>query len=135
MSNTIYWAVKLDSASKATLLAKMPPTHNNVFAEHMTIAFRPSDLVEEELVGRIGEKVALTVVGQTIDDKGQAAVVISYDVRRIDYGTAHITISCANGTKPVYSHELVEFGRVIFQPAFDITGVIARFTNNGWEME
>lgn len=131
MSDTIYWAIKLDGASKATLLSNCPPVHTNIFAEHMTIAFRPSDLVEKELIIRLGEKVNLSVIGQATDNKGQAVAVETSDVKRTDNGQAHITISCAPGTKPVYSNTLIA-GYTPITP-FTISGVIARFTNHGWE--
>jgi hypothetical protein len=134
MSDTIYWAIKLDEHSKTLLLSKIPPIHTNIFAEHMTVAFRPSDFVEKSLMARLGEQVMLTVMGIAYDDKGQAAIVDSQSVKRTDNGDAHITISCASGVKPVYSNTLVSRGWVPIA-AFAISGTIARFTKNGWETQ
>ena len=115
------------------MLSHIPPVHASVFAEHMTLAFRPSDLVEKALMARLGERVKLLVTGYAKDGKGQAAVVTSPNVKKADSGSEHITISCASGTNPVYSKTLVSSGSIISIPPFEISGVIARFTNRGWE--
>lgn len=131
--DTIYWAVKLDDASRAALLTKFPAVHPNVFAEHMTIVFNPSDGVNEALLPECGKDVTLEVIGHGADAKGQAVVVRSDAVSRIGGGIAHVTISCANGTRPVYSNSLLQKHWDAVSPSINLKGVIARFTKSGWD--
>lgn len=133
MNDTIYWAVKLSPASKNTLLNKYPPKHPNVFAEHMTIIFKPSDQEDEKMVGYIGHKVLLTVGGYAADDKGQAVVADGFDILDGGNKITHITISYANGTKPVYSNTLLQKGYNQITP-FILTGTVSKFTKIGWKI-
>ena len=131
--DTIYWAVKLDEAGKTALLNRFPPVHTNIYAEHMTIVFNPSDSVDEALMKERGTKVNLEVIGHGEDQNGQAVVVKSDKVSRIGGGIAHITISCANGTRPVYSNTLLKKHWDQIASPLILSGVIAQFTKNGWE--
>lgn len=130
MSNTIYWAVKLDMESVARLVSHFPPVHSNIYAEHVTVAFQPTREQEEYLIPYCGKQVALKVVGYGEDDKGQAVVVSGID--RFDKGIPHVTISCSDDTKPVYSNTLLSKG---FSSAVEIplTGVMARYSRGGWD--
>jgi len=130
--DTIYWAVKLTDAGKATLLSKFPAVHPNIFAEHMTIVFKPSNTVDQALMKECGTEVTLEVIGHGQDANGQAVVVKSDNVSRIGGGIAHITISCANGTRPVYSNTLLKKHYDSVSPV-SLDGVIARFTKGGWD--
>jgi hypothetical protein len=132
MSKTIYWAIKLDSASKSLLLSKFPAKHPNVYAEHMTIIFRPSDKVDSEMMNKCGLAVSIRVVGHAYDNNGQAVKVESDAVSKIGGGIPHITISCASGTKPVYSNKLLAEGDNQV-PTLVLTGIVARFTDKGWD--
>lgn len=134
--DTIYWAVKLDDASVGTLLSNYPPVHSKVYAEHMTIAFRPSDKVNERLMSDKGKEVMLVVAGHTLDNKGQAVVVTGYG--RLDFGVPHITISCAEGVSPKYSNELISQDNIHMSgPGYPtlLRGKVARFTSKGWDYE
>lgn len=134
MNDTIYWAVKLDGASRALLLSKCPPLHTNIFAEHMTVVFKPSDDQDNKLKSLLGSNTVLTVVGEAYDDRGQAVAVECEDKVSSMNNVPHITISCANGTKPVYSNALLQVGTNYHDVApFALTGTIARFTKRGWE--
>ena len=96
----------------------------------MTIAFNPSEDINNKMFKRLGEVVNLCVVGRKIDDKGDA-VVICGDENRLDNGMAHITISCADGTKPVYSNKLLS--QEGWDPCFLlISGTIEYFSKKGW---
>jgi len=130
MSDTIYWAVKLDSDSVARLFSAFPPKHPNVYAEHMTIVFRPSEDQEQGLVPLCGSNIELAVIGYAEDDKGQAVVVSGQE--RLGGGMPHITISCADGTKPFYSNTLLGSGYDT-TPNVTLQGVVARFTGKGWD--
>jgi len=125
----IYWAVLLTEKGKADLLNMVTPKHQSIYAEHITIVFRPTSEQNDILYSRLGESVTLAAIGISSDDKGQAVVVTGED--RLDDGTAHITVSCAEGIKPFYSNELLGSGWEPIEP-FTIDGVIAVYTNTGW---
>ena len=132
MSDVIYWAVLLDGSSRAKLLSRIPPVHSNVFAEHMTIVFGPTKEQNTDLEKIIGKQVTLKVLGEALDDKGQAIVVLPIENIPVP-ATPHITISCAPGTKPIYSKTLLSGGYTNINNSFDVVGSIAKFTKQGWK--
>jgi hypothetical protein len=101
----LYYAIYLTEESRKMLLAAFPPMHKNVFGEHLTVAFKPSPREELWLKSAVNDILEMTVVGVVSDDKGQAVLI--KETYRLDPGEAHITISCAEGTKPVYSNILI----------------------------
>ncbi len=129
---TIYWAVLLDEECVENLKSVFKPAHKNVYAEHSTLVFGPTDEQDNKWATRIGEKVKLTVLGRAIDDKGDALVVSG--IERDDQGILHITLSCAEGTKPYYSNLLLAKGYSNVNPMI-VSGTIARYTKNGWSYE
>ena len=136
MTDTIYWAVKLDQVSVAKLLAKVRPRHPKVFAEHVTLVFNPSDQQDKELAQLCGETVVLVVNKHVYDNRGQAVQVDG--ISRYDGGVPHVTISCMPDTKPVYSNRLLSSDSSTVEDieAFSVTGVIARFTRlRTWDTE
>lgn len=128
--NTTYWAVLLSEKSKQKLLEQHKPYHPNVFAEHMTIIFNPTTEEDEIFMKQLGWSSQLVVTGVRTDDRGQAVVVTGQ--RRPNGGIPHITISCANKTKPFYSNKLLDGGWNFSEP-LTLYGVIARYTKNGWD--
>jgi hypothetical protein len=128
-NKTIYWAVLLWEPYRSKLTRKCKPQHKNIYAEHMTIVFNPTEEQDEAMMRRLGDVVTLQVTGFGLDDKGDAVVVTGE--RRVGGGIPHITISCADGTKPFYSNKLLDGGWNFIEP-FEIHGVIARYTKNGW---
>jgi hypothetical protein len=127
--DTIYWAVLLFEDSKKLLLKKCKPNYPNVYAEHMTILFNPTPEQNEVLMEKVGEIRTLQVTGFGLDDKGDAVVVTGE--RRVGGGIPHITISTEKNIKPFYSNELLDGGWNFIEP-FEIHGVVARYTKNGW---
>ena len=128
---TIYWAVLLWYTEKKRLLNKLKPSHPNIYAEHMTIVFNPTQERDEMMMKQLGQMRALIVTGFGLDDKGDAVVVTGE--RRVDGGIPHITISCAKGTKPFYSNQLLDGGWNFIEP-FTLHGTIARYTKeDGWD--
>ena len=79
MSDTIYWAVKLNGESIAKLVSQFPPIHPRLYAEHMTIVFRPSEEQEQALIEECGRTVDIKVSGYAEDENGQAVVVHTVD--------------------------------------------------------
>ena len=129
MSDTIYWGVKLDTFGVASLLNYFPPMYPNVYAEHMTIVFKPSEAEDKLMMAEIGMPVDLQIIGYAADDNAEAAVVTGH--ARLNPGVPHITISTANGVGPVHSNKLLAKGwHRVDGPT--ITGVVGRFTKRGW---
>lgn len=130
MTDTIYWAVKLDSKSVASLLSSFPPIHPNIYAEHVTIIYKPTNKQDELMEKVLGKEVNLQTTAFVHNSRGQAVVVSG--VERINPGVPHITISCAPGVSPVYSNILIKEGREVPIIGPNLKGVFAKYTKKGW---
>lgn len=111
----IYVGVFLDKMDRQRLLKAIPPIHEKVWADHMTLEFRdsPTGSVDASKYP-LGKTVAMKVIGVVEDSRAQAAVVQMQGIRMGDgERTPHITISTAEGTNPQYSNELLRRG---FEP-------------------
>ena len=107
-----YTGVFLDAPSHTKLVrwwnsAVGIPLHSTPEADHMTIKFEPTE--KEVTTLPLGEKTSLKVVGWASDDKGQAVLVVPHGVVSAN-AYPHVTMSCAPGTQPVYSNELLSRG-------------------------
>jgi len=119
----IYNAYVLTPESQRVLMEKIPPKFNNTFYHHMTINFGV-----QKFPKNLGWGAEITIIGYAEDEKGQAVVVKDIlGENRI----AHITLSCADGVKPVYSNELLKKGWEKIEP-FDLETNIKSFTTKGW---
>ncbi len=98
-------AVVLDEKSVNSLKEVIPPIHKKLFYHHMTIAYMPSDIIYKKYEDRIGKHVELNITGFCFDDKGQAAIV---ETNLSENKVPHITLSCEENTKPVYSNNLLK---------------------------
>jgi len=108
----LYTAAFLTDAAKIELknwwrLKTKGELLQNEFAHHMTIKFKPSP--DEVLAMPIGEPVTLTVIGYAEDESGQAVLVIPNGVISSN-DIPHVTVSTADGVRPVYSNELLARG-------------------------
>ena len=106
MKLPLYIGIFLSKAERAKLLRDFPPVYENVFADHVTLIFKPkeSDLSNYPL----GTIVRLKVVGYAQDQNGSAVVVdLPSEIKKLSQRSPHITISTAPGTKPVYSNKLI----------------------------
>ena len=122
-SSIIYNAVRLTNESVELLKNRFPPVHPNEFYHHMTINFGVKEYPET-----LGETVELTVVGYKEDESAQAVVVTGISSKN---KIPHITLSTAEGVKPVYSNQMLQDGFEQIEP-FKITGTVSSFTRNGW---
>ncbi len=115
MANAIYTAVFLTEEDRTALLKEFPAKHPVVYADHVTLWFKP----DPEQVGFIAkenakeqQRVNFQVVEYAEDEKGQAVRVtfphVDWTGVVIRNELLHITISCAEGTSPVYSNELLK---------------------------
>lgn len=107
----IYVGAFLDDSEKAKLLARFAPVHPRVFAHHMTMVFKPAP--DHPVFARLGEWVDVEVFATAEDAKGQAVCVRGVES---DNPNPHITISCAEGTAPVYSNDLLRAGSTPVEP-------------------
>lgn len=122
----IYNAYVLTEDSQRKLMERFPPKFDNTFYHHMTINFGVQKFPKN--LGWVSE---LTIVGYAEDEKGQAVVVNQL----LGEGrTAHITLSCADGVKPVYSNELLKKGWKKISP-FTVEAEIQSYTDKGWVNE
>lgn len=106
MKLPLYIGIFLSKAERAKLLRDFPPVYDNVFADHVTLIFKPkeSDLSNYPL----GTIVRLKVVGYAQDQNGSAVTVdLPSGIKTSPGQKPHITISTANGVKPVYSNKLI----------------------------
>ena len=99
-----YLAVVLTPESRTELLQQVPAKHANVFAHHLTIAFKPDESVYSKYANLVGETTKMTITGEASDEQGQAVLVEGPS----ENPNPHITISCAPGVKPAYSNTLLQ---------------------------
>jgi hypothetical protein len=125
----IYIGFFLDGKSREKLLQLVPPRHSKVFADHCTLVFRPSASdITDFLKGPMRARKEISVIGTVHDEKGQAVLVADVVSKNT---MPHITISCADGVKPVYSNELLERGTVeYFSALIVLTGTIDGYPRN-----
>lgn len=104
----VYVGIFLDEDSKKTLLEYVRPIHPNVFGEHLTLAFGRHMLESYSL----GIKVDLDVFASIEDERGQCVLVKPDPLIGLiwEKQDPHITISCADEIKPIYSNALIKNG-------------------------
>lgn len=106
MKLPVYIGIFLSTSERAKLLRDFPPVHENVFAEHVTLVFRPKE--SDPALEVIGKIVRLKVVGYAQDQDGSAVLIdLPPEIRKIGKREPHITISTAPGIKPAYSNKLI----------------------------
>lgn len=107
MGKVLYTSATLTDAARAILLAwfreVVGPTLAKEIAHHTTIAFKPASV--EGFAE--GSPVTLRVVGFAHDERGQAVLVSGVESSNAH---PHVTVATAEGTKPVYSNELLARG-------------------------
>ena len=106
MKLPVYLGVFLTPASRSRLLRDFPAVHENVYADHVTLVFKPKESDLEKF--NIGSIVSLKVVGYAEDQDGSAVTVdLPPEIKRHAQRNPHITISTAPGIKPFYSNKLI----------------------------
>lgn len=101
----IYVGVFLSPAEKEKLLAWAPPTHEEIYAHHTTLCFKPSSDLLKSLP--IGEMVTLTITG-TVDLEGCQAVTVGCRDGLSQNPIPHITLSTSPGVPPKTSNQIVD---------------------------
>lgn len=102
-SSGVFVSAVLTEASRSRLLAAVPPVHPRVYAHHVTMAFNPDETTLAYYRQFEGQRIRVPVTAVAVDDKAQA-VLVGVESEN-DY--PHITVSVAEGVKPVYSNELM----------------------------
>lgn len=103
----IYTGIYLTKQSRERLLQLVPPIHETIVCDHMTLQFNPEpDQVD---ISAIGKEVLLHVLGVASDPKIQAVVVEPLS-ESVTSGNAlpHITVSYAQGVKPSYANDMLQ---------------------------
>lgn len=105
-----YYAAVLDPESSELLKDKA--VHTNIFCHHVTLAYNPTEEVASRYKHLVGTKLQLRVTGIRTSNKCQAAIVEGVQTENKH---SHVTISCADGTKPVESNELLSIEEGFFE--------------------
>ena len=113
MADARYIEFKLDDVSKARLRALTEKlfgdAYSRVYCDHVTLAYGPEQVAayDKSLLGASGEFSAWKVIS---DEKGAALELDREDLSRLGVNNKrpHVTLACADGTKPVYSNALIE---------------------------
>ena len=102
-----YIGIVLDKSSRQMLLESIPPKHENVTADHVTLIHSPTP--EEMELFAEGEPVTIRVAAIASDDKAQAVrVLLPQYYRDNAKRTPHITISTVPGVQQSYSNEILD---------------------------
>jgi hypothetical protein len=126
----VYIGIFLDEASRENLLKEFPPAFSNIYADHLTVQFRPDPETVEKYKDMYGSRFTLRVTGYVEDDKGQAVVVDPHGMTRGN-SIPHITISTNNGVPPSYSNTLLRAG-YSKAPHLILHGVLDTFPRGTW---
>lgn len=100
-----YIAIVLDEKSANSLKEAIPPIHQKLFYHHMTIAYMPDELIYKKYENSLGKQIELSITGFCFDERGQTAIV---ETNLSEKEVPHITLSCEENTKPVYSDTLLK---------------------------
>lgn len=136
MATVIYSAILIDESDKAKILANS--IHPNKYGEHVTLHYFGDGGGTDTPYA--GTPVVLRLKEHFSDDKGEAWTVEcdneSVNALKDDSQTLHITVSCADGTKPVYSNQLIKSSKPDGREGFEVHGRIAYYmTNRNWIVE
>lgn len=98
-----FFSVVLDEGSQSQL--RKLAVHPVVHCHHMTVAYHPDESYLPQLRALIGREYLLNVTALATDERGQAVRVNGAPSLNQN---PHVTISCADGTPPQYSNELLQ---------------------------
>lgn len=103
-----YLALELTDASAARLLATFPPAHPKVYAHHITLEFNPAPI--DLMFWPLEQAIPFDVVSYGLDEHAQAVrVELVGKTTRRDGKAFHVTVSVAQGSKPVDSNKIEAF--------------------------
>ena len=106
----LYTGIFLDDSVRNQILQLCPPRHSRVFADHITLVFKPSFdevMAMENWTDDHGDEVEFIVNYSVSDEHCQVLrVTLLAEGLPSKNDIPHITISCAEGTSPAYSNKL-----------------------------
>ncbi len=106
------------------------PLLENEQFHHLTVAFKPSDELIQELTPKIGAEYTLKVTGYYSDNDINVLSVEDIPGLPIQNIHPHITVSCASGIKPVHSNDVLrEHGTL---PACDNLTLTGKLYFQNW---
>lgn len=108
-SQFVYTGVFLTEDFRDLLLRRFPPRHKNVYADHITLCFKPGITEGLKVLHHEHTEVLFCVVSHVSDEKGQIVGIEwlrPMEDFKISNDHLHITISCADGVEPIYSNDL-----------------------------
>lgn len=115
MGRPKYIGIFLTPQSKRALLRTYPPVHPQVYADHVTVIYDPTDADLKKI--ELGEIVTIKPVAHLEDEKAQVLKVsIPSYLDRLANRVPHITISTARGVAPVYGGELAKSHHTMIAP-------------------
>lgn len=125
--NIIYIAIVLDPE----LLEQTNVKHSNKYCHHITLAYGGIT----ELPSFLGRRVSVTLQDYYADDKGEAMSAMVSDKEVADYAEQHkqklhLTLSCAAGTGPRYSNELIANTEPLMNVASNVSGTVQAFCSD-----
>lgn len=122
-AKVVYLGIFLTPESRERLLALAPPAFARVYADHLTLAFRPT--AEEVAAAPLGQTVTLELVGH-VQGQGVHVAVVDYPLKQ---QVAHITIATAEGVPPKQSNALLAERPSLeaFTPFLRLEGVVDTF--------
>ena len=100
-----FTGIFLTARAQWELVSAVAPTHTEVYAEHVTLAFKPSIESVESL--NIGKEVRVTVWGVGDDGEVQAVTVATPDGIVSQNEHPHITISTIPSSAPKFSNDML----------------------------
>ena len=132
----VYSAILIDASDRKRITENA--VHPNLYGEHVTLWYHGSD--GGTATPYAGERVELHLTSHFSDDKGEAWLVEcgNVHVREIKEPSQvmHVTVSCADGIKPVYSNELVRHAFADDTEGFIVHGRIAYYmSDRSWCVE
>lgn len=126
----VYSAILIDEADRRRIVADA--VHPNLYGDHVTLWYYGN--AGETDTPYAGEKVELRLTGHFSDERGEAWTVEcgnshAHEIMEPSQ-VMHVTVSCANGTKPVYSNELVRNSTADGRDGFSVHGRIAYYMSD-----
>ncbi len=129
-ATVVYAAVLIDQSDRQKILDGA--VHPNEYGEHTTLIYYGNGGPTE--TPNAGKRVSLTLLKHFSDSRGEAWTVKcdDSDVQAIkdNSQTLHVTVSCADGTKPFYSNQLIKTAEPDDRQGFTVNGRIAYFMSN-----
>lgn len=125
----LYTGIFLDNASQVRVICAIQryvgETHVNKFAHHLTLKFKP--IPEEVRLLPVGSEISFVATGYGADSKAQALVCTLPPGLTCANESPHVTVATADGTKPVYSNELLTHGHTQFDRPLPLMGRVGWF--------